>query len=115
MASKLFKLAGISSTQYAIAAYEGGSIVIFNVTEDRLLSQCLLHREPLFAFDINAALDFGVSGGADNRLCRFSLQWNDAGVSILCDKITEIASSGIGDIKLRADQKLFAAGGWDGK
>jgi WD40 repeat protein len=98
-----------------IAAYEDGTIVAFDLGQSVPVAECKLHTETVLAMDVSHSSLQGVSGGADNRICRFSLKPINDVLDVVCEGVTKVLSPGTGDVRWRHDDKLIFAGGWDGK
>lgn len=93
-------------------AFEDGSLRWWDLRiPDRPLPNFCLksHSEPVLCFDIDTTNGHGVSAGADASLCIFRFD----STMVHRIKSVELPNSGIADLKIRQDKKLFVSAGWD--
>nr|XP_020852182.1 guanine nucleotide-binding protein subunit beta-like protein 1 isoform X4 [Phascolarctos cinereus] len=56
-----------------LAGYEDGSVILWNVSERRMLSRLSCHKEPVMSLDFDSGRAKGVSGSSEKVLCVWSL------------------------------------------
>ncbi|KAK9462426.1 WD40 repeat-like protein [Lipomyces oligophaga] len=97
---------------YLIAGYESGHISVFQLG-DAIFSELYIfkaHAHPVLALAVHSVDSTFLSVSADSKIIKHQLT-----------PTTEIMQSidtkhaGINSVKIRADQKIFATGSWDGR
>ena len=116
----------------AVVGYEDGSLLIWDINEEKLISKASFFSDPLMCFDafINENANpvlCGIAGSVNEMF----VKWNfvvpnettqnkkDVQESNLCDisivKQHKLINSGLSCMKIRNDKKILATGGWDYK
>ncbi|XP_020852164.1 guanine nucleotide-binding protein subunit beta-like protein 1 isoform X3 [Phascolarctos cinereus] len=93
-----------------LAGYEDGSVILWNVSERRMLSRLSCHKEPVMSLDFDSGRAKGVSGSSEKVLCVWSL---DEHHSLKVCRTQELTNPGIADVAIRPDGKILATAGWD--
>ncbi|KAI8994471.1 WD40-repeat-containing domain protein [Pilobolus umbonatus] len=100
-----------SNSMFVLAGYESGYLALWSIEGDKsqLLWHKQEHQEPIL--DIAADIDSSIalSSSADNQIVKYSLVTGD-----IIKKIT-IKKAGLVAIEIRADNKIFTTGGYDGR
>eukprot|EP00026_Physarum_polycephalum_P015663 Phypoly_transcript_16397.p1 GENE.Phypoly_transcript_16397~~Phypoly_transcript_16397.p1 ORF type:complete len:150 (+),score=15.02 Phypoly_transcript_16397:352-801(+) len=101
----------VSSNIMLCGAFENGSLQWWDlrVPDLPIRSYLSAHSHPVLSFDFDSTTCCGVSGGADARLEVF--RFGEEKVDSL--KSIDLPNSGIADVKIRGDKKLFVSAGWD--
>ncbi|CAG8680683.1 11175_t:CDS:2, partial [Acaulospora colombiana] len=118
------------STNYLIlAAYENGSVVLWSVKigkndsplgddEEIVITNQLWsrkeHIESALGLDVSVDKKFAISTAGDNKIVKYIFDDENYRAEPLI-KSTTIKHSGIADVKIRSDGKIFATAGWDTK
>lgn len=98
------------SSPLLIVGYEDGSVVLWHVLEQKLMSRIMCHKEPVMSLDFDCMNAKGVSGSSEKILSVWTL---DEQQNLKTCKAQEIINPGIADIALRQDRKILATAGWD--
>ncbi|XP_072271772.1 guanine nucleotide-binding protein subunit beta-like protein 1 [Pyxicephalus adspersus] len=98
------------SSPLLIAGYEDGSVVLWNVLEQKVMSRIMCHKEPVMSLDFDCVNAKGVSGSSENILNVWTL---DEQQNLKTLKTQEIVNPGIADVTIREDKKIVATAGWD--
>lgn len=104
----------VKDKPYLLAAYESGTLVLWDLTDSKPLSHLLVSEgECLMALDYDSYNNRGVCGGTSDKIFVFRLDRQ----SMEIHKTTEIAikNSGISRLKIRKDKKVFSSTGRDGR
>lgn len=107
-----FKYIDLAGQGYVLAGYESGDFLTWDLRTNRVIDQKRLEECPM-AMDYDPVTNRGIYGGPSDRL----------GVFAYATKTTELQkrgdialkNAGINCVAIRRDQKVFSAGGWDGK
>ncbi|KAM6339536.1 guanine nucleotide-binding protein subunit beta-like protein 1 isoform 2-T3 [Alca torda] len=79
-----------------LAGYEDGSVVLWNLSMGKALSQLVCHQEPVMSLDFDSEKAKGISGSSEKVY-----------------KTHKLVNAGISDITIRPDKKILATAGWD--
>ncbi|XP_044514842.1 guanine nucleotide-binding protein subunit beta-like protein 1 [Gracilinanus agilis] len=99
-----------SSHPLLLAGYEDGSVILWNVSERRMLSRLSCHKEPVMSLDFDSRKAKGVSGSSEKVLCVWGL---DEQQNLKVCRTQELTNPGIADVAIRPDGKILATAGWD--
>eukprot|EP00058_Branchiostoma_floridae_P025064 XP_002610554.1 hypothetical protein BRAFLDRAFT_275805 [Branchiostoma floridae] len=91
------------------AAYEDGSVAMWDVKQRRLVSHLKVHAEPILCMDYDQEHGKGVTGSADNKLA----VWNGKDGQLVAKQTVELSNPGLSCVKIRDDHKIVVTGGWD--
>ncbi|XP_066281851.1 guanine nucleotide-binding protein subunit beta-like protein 1 [Branchiostoma lanceolatum] len=91
------------------AAYEDGSVAMWDVKQRQIVSHLQVHAEPILCMDYDQEQGKGVTGSADNKLA----VWTDKDRQLLTKQIVELSNPGLSCVKIRDDHKVVVTGGWD--
>ncbi|KAM5193721.1 guanine nucleotide-binding protein subunit beta-like protein 1 isoform 1-T2 [Mantella aurantiaca] len=100
------------SSPLLIAGYEDGSVVLWNVLEQKIMSRVMCHKDPVMSLDFDCTNAKGVSGSSDKILSVWTL---DKQQNLKTSTAQEIINPGISDVAVREDKKILATAGWDGR
>ncbi|XP_031984273.1 guanine nucleotide-binding protein subunit beta-like protein 1 isoform X4 [Corvus moneduloides] len=103
-------LLNCDSQPVLLAGYEDGSVVLWNVSMGKVLSQLICHQEPVMSLDFDAEKAKGISGSSEKVLSIWSLNEQQ---NLQVYKTHKLVNAGISDITIRADKKILATAGWD--
>ncbi|XP_068127676.1 guanine nucleotide-binding protein subunit beta-like protein 1 [Hyperolius riggenbachi] len=98
------------SSPLLVAGYEDGSVALWNVLEQKLMSRITCHKEPVMSLDFDCMSAKGVSGSSENLISTWTL---DEKQNLKNSKTQEIINPGIADVTVRQDKKIVATAGWD--
>ncbi|KAK2522908.1 Gnb1l [Columba guinea] len=139
MCLKLWQLS-CGSQPLLLAGYEDGSVVLWNLSTGKALSQLVCHQEPVMSLDFDSEKAKGISGSSEKVLSIWSLNeqqnlqeekqvfghptvTHHLGDSVeVYDlsvpyhsvyKTHKLVNAGISDITIRPDKKILATAGWD--
>ncbi|XP_018412465.1 PREDICTED: guanine nucleotide-binding protein subunit beta-like protein 1 [Nanorana parkeri] len=98
------------SSPLLIVGYEDGSVVLWNVLEQKIMSRIMCHKEPVMSLDFDCMNAKGVSGSSEKILSVWTL---DEQQNLKICKAQGIVNPGIADVAIRQDKKILAAAGWD--
>ncbi|XP_054075691.1 guanine nucleotide-binding protein subunit beta-like protein 1 isoform X4 [Rissa tridactyla] len=93
-----------------LAGYEDGSVVLWNMSMGKALSQLVCHQEPVMSLDFDSEKAKGISGSSEKVLSIWSLNEQQ---NLQVYKTHKLVNAGICDITIRPDKKILATGGWD--
>ncbi|GBC04492.1 hypothetical protein RclHR1_00570048 [Rhizophagus clarus] len=126
MAIKFFQHPTIKSKFLILAVYENGGLTLWTLTSNKSnnnISNELLsykqswiikeHKETALALDVSMNRKFAISTAGDNKIVKYIFD-EDFEKEPLINNV-EIKYSGIADVKIRSDSKIFATAGWDSK
>ncbi|XP_005054983.1 PREDICTED: guanine nucleotide-binding protein subunit beta-like protein 1 isoform X2 [Ficedula albicollis] len=109
MCLKLWQLS-CGSQPVLLAGYEDGSVVLWNVSMGKALSQLSCHQEPVMSLDFDSEKAKGISGSSEKVLSIWCLNEQQ---NLQVYKTHELVNAGISDITIRPDKKILATAGWD--
>ncbi|XP_014799551.1 PREDICTED: guanine nucleotide-binding protein subunit beta-like protein 1 [Calidris pugnax] len=93
-----------------LAGYEDGSVVLWNLSTGRALSQLVCHQEPVMSLDFDSEKARGISGSSEKVLSIWSLNEQQ---NLQVYKTHELVNAGISAVTIRPDKKILATAGWD--
>ncbi|GAB0196930.1 guanine nucleotide-binding protein subunit beta-like protein 1 [Grus japonensis] len=93
-----------------LAGYEDGSVVLWNLSMGKALSQLACHQEPVMSLDFDSEKEKGISGSSEKVLSIWSLNEQQ---NLQVYKTQKLVNAGISDITIRPDKKILATAGWD--
>ncbi|XP_061397780.1 guanine nucleotide-binding protein subunit beta-like protein 1 [Musca vetustissima] len=101
-----------ASQIFCLAGYESGYFLTWDLSSGMVVDVAQIEPDPM-AVDYNPATNRGVIGGPGDKITTFSYQRQ----TMRFQRSSDIAlkNPGINCIKIRQDQKVFCAGGWDGR
>lgn len=105
------------SAPLLVAAFESGDICVIDFGTGKTLLTIPLQNEPLLCLSMNRNGNGGICGGTGTKLQHFSFDYQTEVtpiINISPQKCVKLPTSGISDISLRSDNRVFATGGWDG-
>lgn len=96
-----------------LTGHEGGELLLWRLSSDAsaLCARLRLHTEPVLSLSVHLPRHHVVCASPEQRIARVTFA-NDA--LILVDNI-DVASGGVAQVDVRADGKLAACAGWDGR
>ncbi|XP_077294479.1 guanine nucleotide-binding protein subunit beta-like protein 1 [Arctopsyche grandis] len=107
-----FKHLEISNSQYLLAAYESGDVLMWDLKTQKSISSLKLREFPL-TLDYDLILGRGIYGNSSESIQVFSISKSDMKISLKCEIIMK--NAGVNVLKIRNDKKVFVSGGWDGR
>lgn len=107
------KSADINGQLYIMTGYESGDLLTWDLRVCKPINQEHLADDCLMAVDYDPYTNRGVCAGPTDKIAVFAYQKPTMEISKKFD-IT-IKNAGINCLKIRADQKVFASAGWDGR
>nr|XP_013801013.1 PREDICTED: guanine nucleotide-binding protein subunit beta-like protein 1 isoform X3 [Apteryx mantelli mantelli] len=110
MAAKSLEELDSGSQPWLLAGYEDGSVILWNLSMGKALSQLVCHQEPVMSLDFDSEKAKGISGSSEKVLSIWSLNEQQ---NLQVHKIHKLVNSGISDITIRSDKKILATAGWD--
>ncbi|RUS87331.1 hypothetical protein EGW08_004873 [Elysia chlorotica] len=97
-----------------LVAYEGGSLILWDILLCVALSKLKAHPESIMCLDICATKETGVfratSGSVDTDL----KSWLISEDTLTQDRTVSVTNPGLGSLAYRRDGRIVASGGWDG-
>ena len=105
------KFTEIDSKPYLLIAYEDGLMALWDLKTQAMVSELQAHSDSVMCFDYSNALNRGVSGSVDEKLCVWSISPDTTLTRV---KDFNITNPGVNCMKFRPDSKIVATGGWDG-
>ncbi|XP_046784055.1 guanine nucleotide-binding protein subunit beta-like protein 1 isoform X8 [Gallus gallus] len=93
-----------------LAGYEDGSVLLWNLSTGKVLSQLICHQEPVMSLDFDSEKAKGISGSSEKVLSIWSLNEQQ---NLQVQKTHRLVNAGISDITIRPDKKILATAGWD--
>jgi WD40 repeat protein len=93
-----------------LAGWENGEVVVWDWREDREVAVAELHGRvgTVMALAWDTARDRGLVAGSENQLVTVG-----PGLEVLGER--QVTNAGLGAAAVRADSRVAAAGGWDGR
>jgi len=94
-----------------VAAYEIGSVIIWQQTEDKSWTKqysSKLHDQPILSIDLDFINNVILSCGADAIIGKYTPLSSE-------QETSKTGHSGQQSLRIRSDCKIFATAGWDGK
>ncbi|XP_065055115.1 guanine nucleotide-binding protein subunit beta-like protein 1 isoform X2 [Rhopilema esculentum] len=98
----------------ALIGYENGSVALWNASSGDILTDLKVHNDAVMCLDVDSDFSKVAVGSVDNRLVQVALPAT-SGESLKEVRSADINSNGISCLKVRPDNKILAAGCWDGK
>ncbi|PKY37703.1 WD40 repeat-like protein [Rhizophagus irregularis] len=124
MAMKFFQHPTIKSRFLLLAVYENGGLILWTLTRnksDNNVSNWLFsfkqlwivkeHKETALALDVSMNRKFAISTAGDNKIVKYIFDENFEKEPLINNIV--IKYSGVADIKIRSDSKIFVTAGWD--
>jgi WD40 repeat protein len=97
---------------YILALYENGKIIGVDLAKPEAVAfNFTVHRETGLCLDISPDGKRGVSGGADDQVQLWSVDFLTHQLTV--NQTFTIPRPGVSAIKIRGDGLIFATGGWD--
>ncbi|GFR71369.1 guanine nucleotide-binding protein subunit beta-like protein 1 [Elysia marginata] len=97
-----------------LVAYEGGSLILWDVKSCAILSRLQAHSESIMCLDISMTKDphvyRAVTGSVDTDL----KSWLISHDTLAPDHSMALTNPGVGSLALRQDGRIVVSGGWDG-
>ncbi|XP_038043278.1 guanine nucleotide-binding protein subunit beta-like protein 1 isoform X2 [Anas acuta] len=110
MAAKALDEINCGSQPLLLAGYEDGSVVLWNLSMGKVLSQLFCHQEPVMSLDFDSEKAKGISGSSERALSIWSLNEQQ---NLQVHTTHRLVNAGISDITIRPDKKILATAGWD--
>ncbi|CAL1544251.1 unnamed protein product [Lymnaea stagnalis] len=96
-----------------LVAYESGTLALWNLVTDELLSKVAAHSESIMCMDCWVSQETGlfrcITGSVDNQL----RSWQVKDYQLVQENTVFISNPGLCDIAVREDGRIAATGGWD--
>ncbi|ALC42686.1 CG13192 [Drosophila busckii] len=107
-----FKPFECASQLFLLAGYESGHFLTWDLSSGLIVDVKELAADPM-TLDYDALSNRGIVGGASDKLTSFSYERP----SMQLQRGTELSikNAGVNCVRIRADQKVFASAGWDGR
>ncbi|XP_040432615.1 guanine nucleotide-binding protein subunit beta-like protein 1 isoform X1 [Cygnus olor] len=109
MCLKLWQI-NCDSQPLLLSGYEDGSVVLWNLSMGKVLSQLFCHQEPVMSLDFDSEKAKGISGSSEKVLSIWSLNEQQ---NLQVHTTHRLVNAGISDITIRPDKKILATAGWD--
>lgn len=107
-----FKFIDLLGQGYLLACYESGDFLTWDLRTGKVIDQKQFEECPM-AVDYDPITNRGIYGGPSDQLGVFGYSRNTA--EIMKRGVIALKNPGINCISIRRDQKVFSAGGWDGR
>lgn len=109
------KLTQISDKWFVIGGYESGICCLWDLDSGKVMHQLQMtdSGESPMTIDYDPGTNRGLVGGSSDKIAVFSIDRQNTKIVKKTD--ISIKNQGVNRIQIRADQKVFASGGWDGK
>lgn len=101
-----------SNQSYVLAGYESGTFLTWDLRTNNVINVAKFDECPM-AFDFCSETNRGIYGNASDKLGIFGYIRNE--MKLINRGDIAMKNPGINCIKIRRDQKVFCAGGWDGR
>ncbi|XP_059608586.1 guanine nucleotide-binding protein subunit beta-like protein 1 isoform X2 [Phlebotomus argentipes] len=97
---------------HALAAFESGHFVTWDLREGKVLSSVKLEESPM-ALDYDSLTNRGICAGPGDSMRVFAFQRPQ--MAIVQRSEIALKNPGISVVRIRPDRKVFVSGGWDGR
>ncbi|XP_028313485.1 guanine nucleotide-binding protein subunit beta-like protein 1 isoform X3 [Gouania willdenowi] len=95
-----------------LAGYEEGSLLLWDVTQQSILSQVKAHPDPVMCLTFDPTRLRGISGSSEKNLSSWKL---DEKNNLQLQGGVTLANPGVSQLCIREDGKLLASAGWDSR
>lgn len=102
----------VSGQQYVLAGYESGAFLTWDLRTNSIINIAIFPECP-FTFDFCSDANRGIHGNGTDKLGIFGYQRND--MNLIGRGEIAMKNAGVNCIRIRRDQKIFCAGGNDGR
>lgn len=102
----------VSSQQYVLAGYESGAFLTWDLRTNSINNISVFPECP-FTFDFCSDANRGILGNATDKLGIFGYQGQE--MSLVSRGEIAMKNGGVNCLRIRRDQKIFCAGGNDGR
>lgn len=92
--------------------YESGHVVVWSVSEPKVVCQNKLFNEPITALDIDSKGSGGVCCSTEDIVVVFDIK-NEGSLNVVYR--LSMKKPGGNDVAIRQDDKIMAVAGWDGR
>lgn len=107
------KCLNINGQFYILAVYESGDFLTWDLRCNKVINRRRLEEDgPTLTVDYDLKTNRGIYGGTGNKISVFN--YNLSTMEIYKKQDITIKNPGIDCVRIRADCKVFATGGWDG-
>ncbi|KAF7658172.1 hypothetical protein LDENG_00016390 [Lucifuga dentata] len=93
-----------------LAGYEAGSLLLWDVTQRSMLSQIIVHSEPIMCLTFDPKRLRGISGSSEKMLFPWML---DGQNNLQLQECLPLVNPGVSQLCIRGDGKVLASAGWD--
>lgn len=94
------------------SGYENGSVACWDLRSPQIPLTCAnFMKDPVMCIDIDRRGNGGVIGGAEQEIVRF--KYNTSKQELVSCHSYQTSESGVSDVCIRMDRKIFASAGWD--
>lgn len=102
----------VAGQMYLLAGYESGDFLTWDLRCGKVINAEKFDECPM-AIDYEPNTNRGIYGGPSNKLGIISYDRNT--MQLLKNGEIPLKNAGVNCINIRKDQKVFSAGGWDGR
>lgn len=102
----------VAGQMYLLAGYESGDFLTWDLRCGKVINAEKFDECPM-AIDYEPLTNRGIYGGPSNKLSIISYDRNT--MQLLKNGEILLKNAGVNCINIRKDQKVFSAGGWDGR
>lgn len=95
-----------------LIVYESGSIVLWHLTQTKILSRLKLCDAVATCVDYHVDMNKGVCGTVSDKLYIFNI---DESEQLMIIREITLTNEGLNCVCIRLDGKLFLTGGWDSR